>query len=208
LGLYSTPPDCSQYYYYCAPPPACGVDDPNCNGCDPFDPYCPGSPGGGGSGGGGGSAPVGNPPAPPQRKGGVWPDNETLGLPRGLNLHPATLADLLGLSPGTHCDFGVCAPIGNGFVAGVDDAIEVGAVVRGIWFLVFLYQALHAPTHASDAPLTPHHYEICHPDHVEVHADLGLKACYYKCDSDGSVHLGEAVNLDESCPTYWIRQKP
>src|SRR5882762_1095016 len=98
LGLYGNVPDCNPYYYYCAPPPACGVDDPYCNGCDPYDPYCPGNPGGGGGGGGGGGAPVGNPPAPPQRKGGVWPDNETLGLLRGLNLHPATLADLLGLS--------------------------------------------------------------------------------------------------------------
>ena len=61
--------------------------------------------------------------APPrQRKGGVWPDNETLGLPGGLNIRPFSLADLLGLSPGTECEFGVCLPIGNDFVSGVTGA--------------------------------------------------------------------------------------
>jgi hypothetical protein len=90
--------------------------------CDPnIDPACipptiapPGGPGNDGGGGGSGSAGG----APSSNKGGnrgPWTDNETLGLPRGLNLRPATLADLLGLSPGTQCDFGVCSPIGNGF---------------------------------------------------------------------------------------------
>lgn len=37
----------------------------------------------------------------------------------GLNLRPATLADLLGLSPGTQCDLGGCNPIGNGLTEGV-----------------------------------------------------------------------------------------
>jgi hypothetical protein len=42
-------------------------------------------------GGGGGDGGGGAPPAPPQRHGGVWPDNETLGLPTGLNLKPMSL---------------------------------------------------------------------------------------------------------------------
>jgi hypothetical protein len=50
-------------------------------------------------------------------------DNETLGLPGGLNIRPLSPGDFFGLTPG--CDFGnICAPIGNSFV-GVDDAIEV-----------------------------------------------------------------------------------
>src|SRR5882762_5476316 len=61
LGLYYG--ICDVVYYYCIPP-ACGVDDPTCNGCAPGDPYCPEGPSGGGGGGGGG-VPVGNPPAPP-----------------------------------------------------------------------------------------------------------------------------------------------
>jgi RHS repeat-associated protein len=96
-----------------------GYCPPEFESCDPgCDPYLGCDPGGGGGGGpifgGGGGAPL---PAP--RRGGVWPGNETLGLPKGLNLHPATLADLLGLSPGTQCDLGGCNPIGNGLTEGV-----------------------------------------------------------------------------------------
>ena len=49
-------------------------------------------------------------------EGGVWPDNETLGLPKGMNLKPMSLAELIGLAPGTSCDFGVCVPLGMGVV--------------------------------------------------------------------------------------------
>jgi len=50
--------------------------------------------------------------------GNVWPDNETLGLPTGMNLRPMGLADLLGLSPG--CEFGsICVPIGQGLITSV-----------------------------------------------------------------------------------------
>ncbi len=47
-----------------------------------------------------------------------WP-NETLGLPGDLRLQPLSLVGLLGLAPGTECDFGVCAPIAYGYLAGV-----------------------------------------------------------------------------------------
>ena len=96
-------------------------------GCDPdFDPYCcdpivdplcddPGS-GGGGPGGGGnpGDGPGPGPAPPPQRTGGVWPDNETLGLPTGLNTSPLGAGDLFGLLPSLGCgdsgfDFGIMA---------------------------------------------------------------------------------------------------
>jgi hypothetical protein len=46
-------------------------------------------------------------------------NGETLGLPTGLNLKPMGLAELIGLSPGTQCDFGVCTTIGNGIATGV-----------------------------------------------------------------------------------------
>lgn len=108
------------WYYYCIQPP-CGPDDPYCNACDPNDPYCYGPPpggGGGGSGGGGGGG-GGSAPPPPQRAGGKWPNNETLGLPGGLNMHPlGSLGDLLGLSPGTQCgDFVSCGSLGPGINA-------------------------------------------------------------------------------------------
>src|SRR5439155_3346457 len=93
-----------------------------CGGFDPcdFDPLCGlpiGDPGGGGGGfGGGGGVPSGS----PQRHGGVWPDNETLGLPRGLNIRPLGLGDLFGLAPNLGCgDFVQCGslgPFGNSFI--------------------------------------------------------------------------------------------
>jgi hypothetical protein len=73
-----------------------------------------------GSGGGGGGG------GPARRIGGKWPNGETLGLPTGLNLKPMGLADLIGLSPGTSCEFGVCGSIGTGFLgAGLPSSITV-----------------------------------------------------------------------------------
>jgi RHS repeat-associated protein len=79
---------------YC--PPEFESCDP---GCDP-ELSCGGPPPPGGPGGGG--------PPPPssavggERKGGVWPNNQTLGLP-AISTSPLSLGDLLGLSPGTEC---------------------------------------------------------------------------------------------------------
>ncbi len=97
--------------------------DPAC-GCDPFlgcDPFGGGGGGGGGDGGGGGGgAPA--PPTPPdqlQRFGGRYgsTNNETLGLPPGINFKALSLGDLFGLNPNGPCDFGVCMPIGMGATA-------------------------------------------------------------------------------------------
>jgi len=77
---------------------------------------------GGGMGGGwAGGFPGGRRGGGGGRIGGRYPNGETLGLPTGLNLKPASLLELLGLSPaapGTGCDFGVCVPIGSGYLAG------------------------------------------------------------------------------------------
>jgi hypothetical protein len=103
----------------------CSPDEPDCRDPCDWDPmFCDavwGPPGGGGGGGGS------NPPSPPHNGGGgpstpqhgPWPGNETTGLPQ-LPTQPLSLGDLLGLTPG--CDFGVCDPIGNGFVSGVSGA--------------------------------------------------------------------------------------
>jgi len=84
------------------------------------------------------------------RIGGRYPNGETLGLPTGLNLKPASLLDLLGLSPaasGTQCDFGVCVPIGDGFVAVDPVTVTIGLeeILRGIAAWGLLYQILHPP---------------------------------------------------------------
>jgi RHS repeat-associated protein len=90
----------------CDPVFGCGCDPVFGCPCDPnFDPTC----------GGGGPPPifwVG--PGTPLREGGVWPGNETTGLPSGLGASPMGFGDLLGLSPGTQCpDFLACNPPGN-----------------------------------------------------------------------------------------------
>jgi len=108
-----------------------GGDAPECRPGDPFCDPCvftvdcgdPGIP------------PAGPIPLPPPHKGPFgggggsrigekWPNGETLGLPTGLNLKPMSLADLIGMSPGTSCDFGVCPPVGSPFSAGT---IAIGA---------------------------------------------------------------------------------
>jgi RHS repeat-associated protein len=75
----------------------------------------------------GGGTGAGMPPrsSPSQGGGRVWTDNETLGLPRGLNLRPASILDLLGLTPGTQCDF---VPGCNG--VGANDFTHSGIYCR------------------------------------------------------------------------------
>ncbi len=102
----------------------CDPNDPDCYSCVYDVVFCEplGGSGGGSGGGGGGDGTGGLPPAAPAgpapgplRRNANW-STETLGLPGGLHLQPLSLANLLGLSPGTECDFGVCAPIGGNFI--------------------------------------------------------------------------------------------
>jgi len=67
---------------------------------------------------------------PRERVGGVWPGNETLGLPQGLNVRPLSILDALILTPG--CEFGVCTPIGEGFAnatAAIPELVEIGGML-------------------------------------------------------------------------------
>jgi hypothetical protein len=70
----------------------------------------------------------------------VWPGNETLGLPQGLNMSPLGLGSLLGLAPGTQCgDFVACGsfgPVANGIV-GVDDVVLISGVTYGIGVTIY-----------------------------------------------------------------------
>jgi hypothetical protein len=36
--------------------------------------------------------------------------------PGGLHIQPLSLAGLLGITPGTECEFGVCVPMDNGYI--------------------------------------------------------------------------------------------
>ncbi len=70
--------DCCDPIFGC-PCPDCGIGQPS----PPSSPSSPSAPG--------------------QRSGGVFPNNETLGLPQGLNLSPLDPRDLLSLLPGLNC---------------------------------------------------------------------------------------------------------
>jgi RHS repeat-associated protein len=110
LGLYPFQPGgppCDPSVDSCGGGPGsggCEPDDPSCTPCEPgIDPGC---------GPSGPPRPNPPPPRPPGgapgpvtgtlRQGGVWPDNETLGLP-GLDTSPLSSGDLLELLPGLGC---------------------------------------------------------------------------------------------------------
>jgi RHS repeat-associated protein len=90
------------------PPRPCGIDLP-CDYCDPdVDPWqCTAPPPPGPI-----PLPPPEPPGPRQRVGGVWPGNETLGLPQGLSASPLDSDSLLGFLPGLNCGGGA---LGLGF---------------------------------------------------------------------------------------------
>jgi RHS repeat-associated protein len=115
--------DCGGGGGYCPP------EYENCD--DPFPPPVPIGPpdgGGGGGHGGGRTTPTSSGPV-----GTTWPDNETLGLPGGLNVHPLSLVDFFGLTPGTSCEFGPCGAGPNTFAGGGGDpATQIKSLYENI----------------------------------------------------------------------------
>ena len=138
---------------------------------------------GGGMGGGwAGGFPGGRRGGGGGRIGGRYPNGETLGLPTGLNLKPASLIDLLGLSPaasGTGCDFGVCVPIGSGYLAGAGGE----GTPESPWiFYVVVWSPLAAnnfaqkPPGSPPKPPDPNNY---HCALLSSSADIGV--CTFTC---------------------------
>ena len=127
-----------------------GGSNPGCGALDPCDDPCsqPGlceSPEPGSTGGHGPGRNLGL---------GTWANNESLGLPAGMNLQPMSLGDLLGLSPGTQCDFGVCNLVGpnsfNSTTTTWPDArpvpIPIWEVLEmGMWGLLLMQQGDGVP---------------------------------------------------------------
>jgi RHS repeat-associated protein len=112
-------------FFGCAPP--CDpLEDPD--GCIEFGGNGPLPPPSGGGGGGSNPGPV---PPTAARTGGVWLDNETLGLPGGLNVHPLSLGDLFGLTPG--CEFGPCGDDSSTFAGGgADPTTQIKSLYENI----------------------------------------------------------------------------
>lgn len=182
--------------------------DPFCGGCDPVfgccDPVfgcdpCPEC------GGGGPIGPPPEPPEPPQRRGGVWADNETLGLPGGLNTHPfGSLANLFGLAPNLGCgDFVQCSsgPLGNSFVQ-AEPAIEQGvsaaeagwtALVAAGAALINRLKQLHEDTSGRQAKCTLLDY------------DKSVGLCTYWCDDLQPDALAPPGGDPTRCPETFYR---
>ena len=171
------------------------------NGDDPSENIPPRFGGGGTTGSGGSGS---NPSGGTTTGIGRWPNNETLGLPKGLNLRPLSLADLLGLTPGSECDLGVCVPIGNA-VVGVDDAIVIGGVVYGIGVSIYVIErygpaaveAIKQMIHES-AGETVNDLQGCTLD-TEFQLPSGAKSCAYKCKGWPAAHVTTTCQAHQKC---------
>lgn len=170
----------------------------------PFPVFLP--VGWGGGGGGGGGNPVPGNPNPPNGGGthGPWPGNQTTGLPRIPN-QPLSLGDLLGLNPNGPCDFGVCAPIGNGFAPAaavgafacladpVCAAVAVGVtvVVTGIEVYKIYRQSQTQSPPESDLQGCTLNAEFKLPN--------GAKSCAYKCKGWPAANVTTTCQAHQSC---------
>ena len=169
--------------------------DPTCAGCDPVfgcecDPSDPTCGGGGGPGGGGnpGDGPGPGSAPPPQRSGGVWPDNETLGLPGGLNTTPLGLGGLFGLSPGTQCgDLVSCdALTGSDLLCPCQDQCACPRLhfpdLSGVWkdiktAVIVVVVVAKVAVKVSTFPIPKLPCNLI----AEVSINWGQKQCIYQC---------------------------
>jgi RHS repeat-associated protein len=223
-----TDPQSWNRYSYVSNRPMASVDQLGLytNGCLFYDPrYCPdpgppgadcfwnisifcdfphpGPPWGGGGGGGGGGTFPNRHGGGAGRIGGKWPNGETLGLPTGLNLHPASLLDLLGLSPGSQCDFGGCGSLGFQGPA-IPVEIEIGVEVwQGITALFLLSREIWNNTHSVPQPPNAPGYEVCRYSTEQTLP--GLKLCAYTCDTSPGMII--EWPLGQACPKQQIRPR-
>ena len=178
-------------------PAPCDPEDPDCwwpEPCDPEDPYgcnpgpiIPPLPPGG-------SGPPGGPPPQSGRKGGVWPNNETLGLPGGLNTSPlASLEGLLGLLPGLNCGVGT-AP-GSDFGSTDSSACPVLRIVIPAIAIVASSSSSSdkKPDDKCSAGAAGIQLDWCKDDH------LGNAISAWECTGDVSCCLGKEAVFDRAC---------
>ncbi len=166
---------------------------------------CGGGGGGGGrrdpdpgSGGGGGGG---------RRIGGKWPNGETLGLPTGLNLKPMGLAGLIGLSPGTSCDFGVCVTITNSLLgSGIPSGMSLDAgllrFLAGIPAFAFGKKArgnlIEGSTSCSVNPVT---------GAVELSAVWGkLNGCFLRGQEEIPASVGDCIVTPTGTSCYLVNE--
>jgi RHS repeat-associated protein len=179
--------------------PSCDPSDPTCiGGCDIFfDPFCNPTGGGGGGGGAGGG---GSQPAPPQRTGGVWPGNETTGLPSGLGTSPLSVTNLLGLLPGLGCGGGTFG--GLGLTAPVPDSTNTPC--PPVLFIVIVAAAESAASQSSNNDNKPSDpcksSETAQRKGPDLCADVNeIFLLEFDCQGDMSCCIGKQKKFTSDC---------
>jgi RHS repeat-associated protein len=131
----------------------------------------------------------------PSRAGGVWPGNETLGLPQGLNSDPIDLNFLLTLVPGLNCP-GTGA---NGFVAGS----TYGSGDSGLCLprlVVSLPISIAGAAHFAALPVSAFFVKECLCYRNDELPEIGH--CSYECrctDNDNYIWYPSVKDLTDSC---------
>jgi len=213
-----------EFLMVCGDPSGDGVDEgyvsndplgyPTFN-CGDFSWYLPiideGGGGGGRGNGGGGGAGSGSPGGPSGPPLGVWQEKDTFGLPPRVVYGPLDLGSLLGLTPGTECDFGVCNPIGNGFqdtialatpgcLANPEVCVLAGGIALEALQVYLIQQAAHKMVETAAEALDPN-FEICYLqwDHERA---TGFHTCWYQCEPSKrvikSVQFGRCEGFNDS----------
>lgn len=163
---------------------------------------CSGNSDSGGNGSGGAGGGPAN-PSSSQGGGGLWPDNETLGLPSGLNIKPLGIGDLFGLSPNLNCgDFVGCGSLGpfeNGFTSGLPCQVAC-AEDQQLKKLFTLFATISAQIVVTAEKILPKPRIRCTytGEFSEPSLDPNFKLCSYSC-SDGQA-LVVACPIQLPCP--------
>jgi hypothetical protein len=77
-----------------------------------------------------------------------------------MNLRPMSLAELLGLAPGTSCEFGVCVPLGNGLVGAVSGVGSDSGFTIDVLVLARLLQPIGAAIAGSTHGIKPFNLDL------------------------------------------------
>jgi hypothetical protein len=133
-----------------------------------------------------------------------------------LKLRPATLADLLGLSPGTQCDFGVCIPIGNS-LTGIEEGAGIGLCAANplgcaivftgavIAYEIWWHNHQKAQTQNQNPPYKP--MQVCNyvSEFEDPEVDPQYKICAYSC-SDGQMRTISWLRANACPKIQWFPQ--
>ena len=133
----------------------------------------------------------GGSPAAPQRTGGVWANNETLGLPAGLNASPLGAQDLFDLLAG--CGAGIL-PSAQGFTSQRPTGNPCATLVLAVETVGL------AATLAVEMPKVHGETLDCVIAKPDIKPWIGL--CFYECSKESATDL---VEIAAQIPLYRIQ---